>query len=91
MHTPTPGPWKTCDDKINVYASDSDIAITNVEHICAAEYDTQTANARLIASAPNLYALAQEIARWPHVDGSHSLVDAARRIIAQVDGRTPTA
>lgn len=55
----TPGPWQVCDDEINVYAPETDTAITNVEHPCAADYDTQRANAKVIAAAPDLLAACQ--------------------------------
>lgn len=53
---PTPGPWEVCDDGVNVYAPDTDTAITDAQHICAPDYDQACANARLIASAPELLA-----------------------------------
>lgn len=50
----TPGPWRVCDDGINVYAPETDTAITNTEHICAPDHDEAIANATLIAAAPDM-------------------------------------
>ena len=50
----TPGPWAVCTDFINVYAPESNTAITSTEHCCAPSQAEQDANARLIADAPKL-------------------------------------
>lgn len=52
--THTPGPWEICYDGVNVYAPESDTAITNVEHPCAPDGLEQEDNAVLIAAAPDL-------------------------------------
>lgn len=52
----TAGPWAVCYDKINVYAPETDTAITNSEHPCYPDQDEAIANARLIAAAPELLA-----------------------------------
>ncbi len=49
----TPGPWKVCDDGINVYA-EPDIAITNQDHPCAPDQEEAEANAHLISAAPKM-------------------------------------
>lgn len=57
----TPGPWEVCDDEVNVYAPESDTAITNTLHPCAPGPDEQAANAALIAAAPYLLEALKEL------------------------------
>ena len=56
----TPKPWLICDDEVNVYAPETDTAITNAEHINAPDFDEARANAQLIAAAPALLEACEE-------------------------------
>lgn len=87
----TPAPWKVCEDYINVYAPETDTAITNQDHICAPDQDEAEANARLIAAAPCLLE-ALEKALWMiesnegTSDENDAIVDACRAAIAKAKG-----
>ncbi len=82
MSNHTPGPWLICDDGINVYASKTDTAITNVEHPCAADPDVQTANAHLIAASPALLDAAKQALDWLNADERTAWAKPSREYIA---------
>jgi len=82
----TPGPWDVCEDDINVYAPNSDTAITNQDHICAPDKVEAAANARLIAAAPELLeALRVLLAHGGTAYEAHAK-EKAREAIAKADG-----
>lgn len=54
----TPGPWKLTDDRMHVYAPETDTAITDDTNFCFPDHAEAEANARLIAAAPELLNLA---------------------------------
>ncbi|MBE3138141.1 MAG: hypothetical protein IMZ43_12240 [Thermoplasmata archaeon] len=85
----TPGPWKICDDGINVYA-EPDIAITNQDHPCAPDQDEAEANARLIASAPELLDICKDLIALYVNTNSHDpmFVKKGLSIISKIEGRT---
>ncbi len=51
----TKGPWKVCDNEIDVYAPETDENITNHNHPCTPTYEENVANAHLIAASPLMY------------------------------------
>lgn len=55
----TPGPWIVCKNLTDVYAPDTDTAITNSSHPCYPDEYEAIANAALIAAAPELLEAAQ--------------------------------
>ncbi len=62
----TPGPWKATDGA-NSHCFDG--RIVNADDHCIAFVDLDTPDARLIAAAPGLKALALEIAAQDHMTG----------------------
>ena len=84
----TPGPWAVCSDGINVYAPETDTAITG-DHICAPDHSEGMANARLIAAAPELKAALVECVQvlgeytGPSLNGLNSAFENAITAIAK--------
>ena len=73
----TPGPWVVCDYELGLKA----ISTPNIKHYPATEIDA--ADARLIAAAPELLAVLEEIVKAIDFErGASETEDAERLLIA---------
>ena len=99
--THTPGPWKLNKDKTTVYCTtrnndEPGICSTKGEALILLSREAQEANARLIASAPDLLEALRELEPIAHRLGGESpkydllnnATAKARAAIATAEGRT---
>lgn len=91
----TPGPWKVIDRALNGGEGVSIEAENGYTEVCKVNksYHSRTANARLIAAAPELLEALKEAENWlaEYEDGPDSglqgLLAQARAAIAKAEGR----
>ena len=91
----TPGPWRVRTGMsrpegpavfapITMVAGDTMLVkVADCDISSSLPSDQREANARLIAAAPELLAVCQTIAGWPHKDGETIIVDQARAASAK--------
>ena len=91
----TPGPWTHTPGQDTVWANDGDTKVAKIEDLPwitlasgrrTSDSATEEANARLIAAAPELLAIAEALARW-EADPDHfggDLADIATKARAAI-------
>lgn len=86
MSTHTPGPWKYGSSSLMIFAANSEI---NVATIPKRGWDSDEANARLIAAAPEMLSALREIAEHSlfYNNPGSSMQAIAKHAIAKATGR----
>ena len=81
----TPGPWNYDRSGYSLYVNSGRELVTALS-MDGKRLETSEANARLIAAAPDLLALAERIARLPEHGHYLALIDEARAAISKATG-----